>query len=313
MQSLHDKHLLHPLGKRKTVWDLFIALLIVYSAVTVPYRIAFSIIATGPLAVVDDLVNYFFLIDILVSFNTAIVDSSTELLVPVRTLIAIEYFKFWFWIDLVSAFPFEDLFILFNLNSGNLDAVVLLKLLRLARVFKLLRVLRLGKFGKQLERLNINPVYFSALRLILVLWFCGHTLACIWIIIGTEASNRTWMTVAPFGDISQYTTLETYGVSFYWVLYTVTSVGYGEFIPVNKLERVFAMILEISGGLIFGAVLAQITRVLETTNPHARAFKQKVEELQSYLQERKLPLALKSKIAVRFILYPMFRACICNY
>lgn len=286
------------MGPNKTIWDLFIALLILYSAVTVPYRIAFTMNDTESLTILDELVNYFFLFDIAVSFNTAIIDRQTELLVPYRMLITVEYLKFWFWIDLISAFPFETLLLTFHINSGNLDAVVLVRLLRLARIFKLLRVLKLGKFSKQLERFNINPVYFSALQLLLVLWFCGHTVACVWIIVGQEASKRTWMTVAPFGDISHYNAIETYGVSFYWVVYTALSVGYGEFIPVNKLERIITMLLELSGGIIFGTVLAQITRVLETSNPHAAAYKLKIEELQNYLQERKLPLVLKSRITV---------------
>lgn len=299
-QSLQDKHLFHPLGAYKAAWDLFIALLILYSAVTVPYRIALSIEPRGVAAVMDGLVNYFFLFDIFVAFNTAIVDSRTELLVSNRLLIAKDYLKFWFWIDLISALPFESILLSLGIKSGNLDAVLLLKLLRLTRVFRLLRVLNLGKLGKQLEKLDLNPVCFSALRLILVIWFCAHTFACLWIIVGTEASKRTWMAIAPFGDISMYNSIETYGLSFYWVVYTVMSVGYGEFIPVNKLERVFAMFLELAGGLVFGAVLAQITRVLEISNPHARMYKLKIEELHNYLLERKLPLNLKARITVRY-------------
>lgn len=106
---------------------------ILYQGVFSPYRICFGDNAYGGMAVFEIIQDFFFLGDIIVSFNTGIYQEGQ--LVMLRTPITISYAKFWLWIDLFSSFPYsmalsvEDYFdirfkaevdnnVLFKINKG---------------------------------------------------------------------------------------------------------------------------------------------------------------------------------------------------
>jgi hypothetical protein len=291
------------MGPRKTAWDSFIMVVILYSAILVPYRLALSVEPTRTESHMELIVDALFMLDILICFNTAVIDPSTELMVTSRAVIAEEYVKFWLWIDVVSALPYDLILGGFRQDSGgSAGSLRLFKIFRMVRLFKLTRVFKLGRLGKQLERLNINPVYFSALRVVFIFWFVAHILACVWLYIGLHqpsSGQPTWMRDSlGFGDITSYRDTYRYGVAFYWVLATMFSIGYGDFTPRSDLERGFAMILMLSGGVTFGLVVGQVESILDTRNPQARLEKVKMEELKNYLVNKNAPPKLKEEISV---------------
>jgi len=53
---------------------------------------------------IDTVIDFIFLIDLLVTFNTAIYHKGQ--LVYSRKVISLQYLKLWFWLDLISSFPF---------------------------------------------------------------------------------------------------------------------------------------------------------------------------------------------------------------
>ena len=55
------------------------------------------------------IVDAFFVMDIFVNFNTAVVVNELELITD-RKKIAIHYIKSWFLIDLLSVIPFDIIF-----------------------------------------------------------------------------------------------------------------------------------------------------------------------------------------------------------
>ncbi|CAN0166595.1 unnamed protein product, partial [Hapterophycus canaliculatus] len=66
--------IVHPNGKVKVKWDLMVAVLILYSTISVPFRIGFEETASLFWTVVDAIVDVAFTLDIILSFRTAFVD-----------------------------------------------------------------------------------------------------------------------------------------------------------------------------------------------------------------------------------------------
>lgn len=69
---------MHPYGKEKVKWDLMVAVMIVYSTLSVPFRIGFEETAGLFGTVVDTMVDIGFMLDIVLSFRTAFVDEVTK-------------------------------------------------------------------------------------------------------------------------------------------------------------------------------------------------------------------------------------------
>ena len=83
---------------------------------------------------IDTGVDCVFYLDFILTFFTAYWDG--ERLVVSLKSIAVNYLKFWFWMDILSIFPFE-----YILDSGG-NKLVLVRISRLPRLYRLVRIIR---------------------------------------------------------------------------------------------------------------------------------------------------------------------------
>ena len=291
--------LFSPDTQRKLLWDSFIGILIFYSVTIIPFRIGFQR-DSSPTAVLFDFgVDIFFFTDICVVFNTTFIEPTTELIVTDRWLIALNYLKLWFWIDLFSTVPVDRLVGIFMGGGDDLAALGLIRILRLTRLLKLLRVLKLSKIGKFFEEFNINPALMGVQKLVVQICFVAHIISCFWYFLSTPDVvgfdddyatgvyvEDTWAKKFNFVDVP---ILEKYVASFYWTISTMLSIGYGDIHATNSSERIYSIVTQLLGAVMFGAVIAQVTRLIESQHPQQRAFKEKMDELKAYLNEKLLP------------------------
>lgn len=70
-------------------WQLFLVILVIYSAWASPFELAFKNVASGSLLVIDSIVDAIFAVDIVMTFFVAYLDKSTYLLVDEHKKIAI--------------------------------------------------------------------------------------------------------------------------------------------------------------------------------------------------------------------------------
>ena len=95
---------IHPQALWKTIWNVAMLLLIVFLAVTVPYRIAFEDVTPIEWLYVDTFIDFFFIIDMSLNFFTALEMDSGEIIGD-RSQIILGYVKSWFFVDLTSCVP----------------------------------------------------------------------------------------------------------------------------------------------------------------------------------------------------------------
>ena len=100
-----------------------------------PFRIAFYEVDSITWVIIDSLVDFTFAIDIVFNFFTAYFDEEEEIVLS-RKLIAKNYVKGWFFIDLISIFPV-------NLILQTKDYA---SLTRIARLPKLYRLIKMAKY-----------------------------------------------------------------------------------------------------------------------------------------------------------------------
>nr|GMD47675.1 potassium channel KAT3-like [Ipomoea batatas] len=80
-----------PYDRRYRVWQVFLVILVVYSAWASPFELAFRKVATGSFQPVDLVVDAFFGVDIILTFFVAYLDKSTYLLVDDHKKIALRF------------------------------------------------------------------------------------------------------------------------------------------------------------------------------------------------------------------------------
>ena len=110
------KCIIFPDNKHKRRWDLWIGILLIYTGIFVPLRVAFYDHVGEAFLIFECLVDACFITDIVLTFFTAFQKHSH---LEVRhNKIALNYFKSWFFVDLLSSLPFQ----LLEVAAMNNDA-----------------------------------------------------------------------------------------------------------------------------------------------------------------------------------------------
>ena len=84
-------------------WMLNLFVLLITTAVYVPYRLAFLNSVPFSVFIIELIVDFIFLFDIIINFFLAFVDDNNELILD-RKIIIKRYLKSWFLIDVVSRY-----------------------------------------------------------------------------------------------------------------------------------------------------------------------------------------------------------------
>lgn len=104
------KFTIHPHNKFHTVWDLFILLLVFYSSIAEPFKVAFNYteqpgLDEGGMTWYEICIDLSFYLDIIINFWTG-VDRGYDVDFD-KKAIAKEYMALWFWIDFLATVEWD--------------------------------------------------------------------------------------------------------------------------------------------------------------------------------------------------------------
>lgn len=114
-KSRTSKFLFSEDNRIKQYWDLFVMLLVLYIAATVPYKLAFDTIDYDHAEeekytkIINYIVNIAFAIDLVLNFFTTTYNENTQEHANTHKKIAINYLTSWFIVDFVATFPIEPI------------------------------------------------------------------------------------------------------------------------------------------------------------------------------------------------------------
>lgn len=148
-----------------------------------------------------------------------------------------------------------------------------------------------------LQMFRINPAFVSLGIFMLVTLFIAHIYACFWYYIAIPGLIRevTWVSVFGFSNASVGA---CYVASFYFIIVTMLTIGFGDIHAVNNIERLYAIVVMFTGGIVFGALISRVATLIEQQNPQAKEFKRHMDELKFFLSEFKFPKELTKRVKV---------------
>lgn len=127
--------LIHSSARWMTYWQWLILACAIWNSLSIPVAIAFkpSWSLTTQYSILDNGINFIFLVDIIIAFNTIYVSFDGEEVTD-RWKIAKKYLTGMFFIDLISTIPFD----LFPVIGEELSTLNLLKVIRISRLTKMI-------------------------------------------------------------------------------------------------------------------------------------------------------------------------------
>ncbi|WVY94705.1 hypothetical protein V8G54_033793 [Vigna mungo] len=228
------RYVISPFNPRYRAWELVLVVLVIYSAWICPFEFAFLPYKEDALFIIDNIVNGFFAIDIVLTFFVAYLDHHSYLLVDDPKRIAIRYLSSWFAFDVCSTIPFQSFSFLFTNSGSELGFKVF-------NMFRLWRLRRVSCLFARLEKdIRFNYFWIRCTKLIAVTLFAVHCAGCFNYLIADRYpdSKRTWIG-AVYPNFKEESLWDRYVTAIYWSIVTLTTTGYGDLHAENTREMLF--------------------------------------------------------------------------
>ncbi|KAL5227465.1 hypothetical protein ABZP36_015730 [Zizania latifolia] len=286
------KYLVSPYDPRYKVWEIFLILLVVYSAWICPLEFAFLRYLPSAPFVVDDVVNGFFAVDIMLTFFVPFVDKKTYLLIDDPKKIAIRYLSSWFIFDVCSTFPFHSIIrLLFNKHEYGLG----FKFLNVLRLWRLRHVSSL--FARLEKDIRFNYVVIRCTKLISVTLFAIHLAGCINYLIADRYPDprRTWIG-AVMPNFREDGLWIRYVTSLYWSITTLTTTGYGDLHAENAREMLFGICYMLFNLWLTAYLIGNMTNLVVHSTSRTRDFRDVVQAASEFAARNQLPQRIEEQM-----------------
>ncbi|KAM3218353.1 potassium channel AKT1 [Capsicum annuum] len=289
------RYIISPSNPRYRAWDAFLVLLVFYTAWASPFQFGFLDRPRGAIAILDNIANGFFAIDIVLTFFVAYLDKSKYTLIDDPRRIALRYIRSGFIFDLISTIPSE------------LIRRVLPHSLQSYGYFSMLRLWRLRRVSYMFARLEKNRKfsYFwvRVLKLICVTLFAVHCAGCFYYFLAARKkdTSKTWLSLAiiHFNDRNIW---NLYVMCMYWSITTLTTTGYGDLHAVATEEMIFTMIYMLFDLGLTAYLIGNMTNLVVHGTSKTRKFRDTIQAATSFAQRNKLPVRLEEQMLAHLCL-----------
>lgn len=209
--------------------------------------------------------------------------------------IAKNYLEGWFTIDLLITVPWD--LILYNIVRHARTARtprILGTLLRLSRIFRLLRILKLSHWVEYVEdHLKITRNHIVVLQLVLVILGVAHITACAFYLVATLNTDMTTHSWVAAHGLLYAPKSELYTSSLYWAFTMMTTVGFGDIVPITHLERMFSVLAMLVSAGTYAYTIASMSSIVASMNMTQSMYFEKLNELNAYMRSQDLPRSLQ--------------------
>ena len=290
-----------PKNKFFNFWDPVIITCLIFTAIVTPVEVAFLRQPEWPfdgLFYINRVVDFTFVIDMLVQFNLAypVSNSHSSYLITNRWKISKRYVRGTFIIDFISILPYDAL-------PGGVSDLKALRMARLLKLFKLLRVLRAGRIFKRIETsIVIHYGYMKLAKFFFVVIFSAHLMACAFrLVVGIEDNNDSNWILNYFGD-ERYAKYDDppwatlYMTAYYWSIMTMTTIGYGDVLPVTVSEIICTTICMMIGTSIYAYIFGNICSILDGMTMRSQTFHNTMDQLNTFMESKYIPKNLRLRL-----------------
>ena len=244
-------------------------------------------------------IDIFYIIDFFINFFKSYYNFD-EVLITDKKRIFIHYVKTWFYIDFISSLPFyitftimesecmgENIYYDSNLNNSgkhsfnyNINPYNMHYLLMLLKAFKTFKTFKKNIAVDKIEQILYDHEYFNQwIEVFLYVFFFFAFLnfcSCFYIFLGRNTLD-SWI----FRDGKETSSFaEIYLAAIYYLVVTVTTVGYGDLIGNTTNEIIFQIIMLIAGTCVYTWLISSVSTYVQKSNEKHIKYEGKIQILE---------------------------------
>ena len=295
LQKISSVLMFHPHHLFKKCFDFLILIITYFYFISIPLEISFNVDflnfclmdTTGIIETIKDIIFMIFILEIFLNFNTAILIRGE--FIKDRTNIMKKYVTSHFIWDLISLIYFLSS----TYQNHNQTNQVLLSLIFFVRLFKISNIINQIEESFFLDESTYNKINF--IKLIFSVFLFAHFSACIWHYIGISLQDyeNTWLQEQ--GIINEVW-WKKYIISLYYVVVVMNTIGFGDIVPKNYVEKIFNIFFIYIGCSVLAYMFNSIGIILQNINKKDRDFKRKMYVINGYMKQKNIHFQLRSKI-----------------
>ncbi|KAG8053004.1 hypothetical protein GUJ93_ZPchr0001g29579 [Zizania palustris] len=285
------KFIICPYDSRYRAWETFLLVLVVFSAWICPFELAFLRNLSWKVFLVDNIVDSFFAIDIILTFFLAYLDRKTYLLVDDPKRIAARYLSSWFVFDVCSTIPYQPLGLIFKKHENSLAY-------RSLNMLRLWRLRRLSELFARLEKdIRLNYYWIRCIKLISATLFAVHCSGCFNYLIADRYPNpeRTWIGAA-IPNYRSESMWVRYVTATYWSITTLTTTGYGDLHAENPREMLFSICYMLFNLGLTAYLIGNMTNLVVQGSCRTRNFRDTIHAASQFAARNQLPEHIKDEM-----------------
>ncbi|XP_009616641.1 potassium channel KAT3 isoform X2 [Nicotiana tomentosiformis] len=285
------KYIISPFDPRYRAWEMFLLILVIYTAWITPFEFAFLKYKIDGFVIFDNIVNCLFAIDIFLTFFMAYLHPESYILVDDPKKIAIRYLSTWFMFDVCSTVPFHAFLFIDHKKSDGVG----FKLLSMLRLWRLRRVSAL--FARLEKDIRFNYFWTRYAKLISVTLFAVHCAGCFNYVIADRYpdTKKTWIG-ASNPNFKEESLWDRYITSLYWSIVTLTTTGYGDLHAENTREMLFDIFYMLFNLGLTSYIIGNMTNLVVHKTGYTRNFRDKVEAAQEFAKRNQLSPRIQDQI-----------------
>ncbi len=252
--------LLYHEHRRYYIWNAIVMVCTTFMALYIPLNLQMNLTSNLLIKVLHWTCSLILIIDIYVRYDWIRKDTIAQDK-PRWTMLTSRLL-----VDIVAAIPVGLMF-----GTGYFQVIQLIKLVRVAQFIRMFKQAEV-KFSISLTLISF--VYWTSLLF--------HWLTC------------GWMSIYDIGHGVDRAT--RYISALYWTMTTLTSVGYGDIVPVNNIQRLYAIMVAMTGLGVFGYLIGNVVTILSKLDAGYARYKEHVEHLSTATKRRGLSKELQRRV-----------------
>ena len=272
------------------IFDYIVLLLCLYSLIFIPLYVSSSV--KFKYYHFENIINSFmdliYIIDFILSFFRPYYNFEEQLIYK-NSKIIFHYLYNFFLVDLICSIPFYSIFGVLERNKNYNKFFLInlsIKLDNLYRMFEFLKLLKLFKIVDKKRNLAINNIVkfleeytiFENYEFIFEVFLSIsviHITTCLNIFISRN-SFPNWIIV---NNLVESSFISIYFTSFYFIITTFTTVGYGDITGKTIKEIIFKIFLLIFGIMSYSWIISNLSNMISEKNNLTKIFNDKVRIL----------------------------------